>query len=188
MKKKQVYSEEHILKELSTGKKEAFKFIYTNYYDQLCMYAYKLVNDMGVAEEMVQDVIMHLWENRSSVEKINNLNSYLYRTVHNKSLNYIKHTKVQLRYQTEAAYKIKQLETQFRTEDIEQELLNQIETYITELPDPTKAIMRLKYIEGKKYKEISKELKIAERTVGLHISKALEELKAKTFGFIKKNF
>jgi len=179
-----VQTEKNILSLLVEGKQEAYKYLYNNYYTQLCTYAYKILDDNDLAEEFVQEVIFKIWENRESLDGINSLKSYLYRSVHNRILNYFKHENVKKKYVSENEYLLGNHIANARNFEMETEINSKLELLLHELPEKTQQVIKLKYIEGKKHKEIKHELQMAERTIGMHVSKAISFFKEKMDYFL----
>ena len=62
------YSDIDLLKKLHEGNEEAFEFIFFSYYNKLCIYANCLLRSKETAEEIVQDVLIKLWENRHKLD------------------------------------------------------------------------------------------------------------------------
>lgn len=77
---------------LYKGKEEAFNAIYEKYWKQLFVYAYKIFEDQIVCEDIVQEVFVKLWE-RAKSNKIEKLESYLFRAVKFQAMNAIRDLK-----------------------------------------------------------------------------------------------
>ena len=56
--------EKHIIERLKLGDEKAFKYIYDCHYVLLCRFAYQLLDDSSLSEEVVDDAIFYLWEHR----------------------------------------------------------------------------------------------------------------------------
>src|SRR4051812_6305533 len=66
-------------------------------------YAYTIVKDEDEAEEVVQQVFYKLWEKKETLQALQSVKAYLYRSVYNESINYIRHQKVKAAHQVHAA-------------------------------------------------------------------------------------
>ena len=84
---------ERISLELIAGDEQAFDTVYKQYYRGLCAFASQYVT-VPESEEIVQDVMMWLWENRKSLVADMSLKSLLFTIVRNKCLNTISHIQV----------------------------------------------------------------------------------------------
>lgn len=77
----------HIIDKLKQGDEKAFQYIYDCHYVLLCRFAYQLLNDSSLAEEIVDDTIFYLWEHRADIEITHSIRAYLMRAVRNRCLN-----------------------------------------------------------------------------------------------------
>lgn len=155
-----------------------FKSIYDQYYSKLCSFAHLFVNNNEEAEEIVQNSIFKLWKQRSNFETIENIESYLFRSVKNQCLNEINHKKIEEKYKSTAwvelkTIELKSLETDDKQEEREKQLKNAIET----LPDRCKEILTLSKFEGLKNKEIAQKLDISIKAVEANITRAFSLLR-----------
>jgi RNA polymerase sigma-70 factor (ECF subfamily) len=57
-----------IWQQIQQGDEKAFEFVFRSYYSMLCSYAYDIISDYDQAREIVQDVFVRIWENRSLIE------------------------------------------------------------------------------------------------------------------------
>ena len=155
----------------------AFENFFKSYYADLCNYAFGFLKEKTDAEEVVQDVFFTIWENRQKITIESSLKSYCYKSVRNKCLNIIKHIEIRETHKVHNEREI--LNTQNHTPmDYEQEELQQrINTAIEALPEIRQKVFKLSRYEGLKYKEIAEKLNISVKTVEVHMSKALSQLR-----------
>jgi len=164
-------------KKIKDGNIWAFETLFRSYYEPLCRYAYQWVENRETAEEIVQDLFYILWKERQTLQVFTSVNGYLYRSVKNKSLQYVEKRKVRDAYQKMCAENTI-LETPTPLEELEyKELEQHIEETLRRLPERRQKIFRMSRMEGKKYHEIAQELQISVKTVEVEISKALQELR-----------
>jgi RNA polymerase sigma-70 factor (ECF subfamily) len=168
-----------IFKKIKDGNIRAFETLFRAYYEPLCRYAYRFVENMETAEEIVQDMFYVLWKERETLQIITSVNGYLYRSVKNKSLQQVEKLKVRENYRNRYAEN-PDTETFTPQEELEyKELEQQIAETLYRLPERRQKIFRMNRMEGKKYLEIAQELHISVKTVEAEISKALRELRDK---------
>lgn len=150
----------------------AFESVFRKYYPGLCLYAKKIVQDMEIAEEIIQDVFLTLWEKRLNPGIHTSLKSYLFRAVHNHALNIIKHQQVEKKYQSYYSNIYKEII--FKKGEIIPEpfVKEKIDESIKQLPTQCRRIFILSRIDGLKHKEIAEELGISPKTVEVQIRKA----------------
>ena len=78
------FLDEHQLKEsLKSGNHKALAFLMNTYHQRLCTYAYSLSMDYELSKDIVQSVMVKIWENRNRVDKVYSIKSFLYRSVYN---------------------------------------------------------------------------------------------------------
>ena len=84
-----------MIRGLRSGRESAYDRLFKDYYRPLSVFAVKYVSDIELAREIVQNLFVHLFENRSSLVITTSLESYLYQSVMNRCLNQIKQRKTQ---------------------------------------------------------------------------------------------
>ena len=168
---------------MKKGDTYAFEFLFRMYYPRLCSFSKKFLFDESLADDIVQNIFIKLWENRTSFE-CNSFESYIFKAVRNSCLNHLKHQKIVSNYKV-----VVQKET--RGEDlyyldfmegrsilhIREELYNEITHIIEKLPPQCKNVFKLSRLSGMKNREIAEELNISIKVVEKHISKALKRLR-----------
>ena len=69
---------------------ESLEYLFDNYYRKLCLYALSIVNSFNVAEDIVQETFIKLWDNKERINNSYSIKSYMYAAVRNNSIQYIK--------------------------------------------------------------------------------------------------
>lgn len=169
--------DKRLIKGLKNGNKEIFEEIYRLHYIPLCNYCAFYVGRMEDAEEIVQNLFLHLWVKRSEIHIRVSLQSYLHRAVKNESLNFLNHQKMKQKY---VAQKIKLNGNPFPSvqhtlEKEELEIL--IRQSILKLPENRRKIFEMSRFEGLKYSEIAKKLSVSVKTVETQMSRSLKILR-----------
>lgn len=168
-----------VIEQLHKGDKNAFEWLFKKKYYNLCFYATKLMGNNILSEEIVQDTFVEIWEKKLQIRFTSSVNAYLYTTVHNKCINYLKHQKVI------SAYKKYIIETKenFNISDIPDSIYNdknivlEIENAIKNLPEKCREIFNLSRFDNKKYREIAVLLQISPKTVENQMGIALDKLR-----------
>ncbi len=145
---------------------------FKSHFKRLHIYAITIVKDSEVAEEMVQNVFYKLWERNLEVLKDSSINSYLYRAVHNESLNYLKHQQVKQAYQTYAMKQGEEIVPETHSVTYK-ELVAKLESTMNELPEQCRTVFQMSRFEGLKYREIADKLNVSVKTIEKHMGKAL---------------
>lgn len=158
------------------GEISAFTTFYTQFFQKLILESEKHVKDVFVAEEIVQDVFLKIWENPENLTEVRLLKPYLYRSVINASINHINRQKniEQHHLKIAAAY----TDQEMLNLDEENELVVLLHQEINKLPPQCQKVFKMNRFEHLKYKEIAEKLMISERTVENHIATALKLLRA----------
>lgn len=160
---------------IEEGQVQAFTRFYTLFFQKLLLESDKYVKDISVAEELVQDVFLKVWENPESLEEIKSVKSYLYKSVINSSINYVNRQRnIEQHHQKIAADFTEEYLMEL---DEENELVVLLRIEIEKLPPQCKKVFKLNRFERLKYKEIADLLDISERTVENHICNALKALR-----------
>ncbi len=165
----------NIFKKIKKGNEEAIDYIFNTYYTSLCIFANKYVENIDVAEDIVQELFIKIWEKREQLNINTSLKSYLFQSVNNSCLNHLKHLKIRDNYKKQINY----CKTDEFNNDIlvEEELNLRIYNSIESLPKKCKIIFKLSRFKGLKHKEIAENLSISIKTVKVQIGKALKILR-----------
>ena len=178
------FQDEQIALLLSKKDEAAFEQVFKMHYKNLHAYAFTMLKDEDEAEEMVQQVFFKLWERSEHLSFSGSIAAYLYRAVHNESLNFIKHQKVKAGHQLHVAYSMKNKSEQAQSKMIRKELENKFREALNELPEQCRTVFQLSRFEDMKYKEIADKLDISVKTVENHMGKALKLLRTKLVDFL----
>lgn len=178
------FQDEQIALRLSKRDEAAFEQVFKTHYKNLHAYAFTMLKDEDEAEEMVQQVFFKLWERSEHLSFSGSIAAYLYRAVHNESLNFIKHQKVKAGHQLHVAYSMKNKSEQAHPKMIRKELENKFREALNELPEQCRTVFQLSRFEDMKYKEIADKLDISVKTVENHMGKALKLLRTKLVDFL----
>lgn len=155
----------------------AYKELFLHCYPPLLKFAVSFVKVAEIAEEVVSDVFISLWERRRQLEEVNNLQVYLYVSVKNTALKYLFKQKKQVSItiddlSVEMASPHQNPEQQLLTT----EMMERITAAIEGLPPRCKVIFKLIREDGLKYKEIAEILNISVKTIDNQLAVALAKI------------
>ncbi|WEK37067.1 MAG: RNA polymerase sigma-70 factor [Candidatus Pseudobacter hemicellulosilyticus] len=155
----------------------AYKDLFFHFYKPLQQFAFSFVRSHEMAEEIVSDVFIRIWERRQQIEEIENLKVYLYVSTRNTSLKYL------LKQQKQVAVTIDELqvelEGQYNNPEqllITAEMMARVQAAIDELPPRCKIVYKLIREDGLKYKEVSEILNISVKTIDNQLAIALRKI------------
>lgn len=177
-------NETDILKKIKVGDLDVFHYLYTEYYAPLCICAKSYTRSSEIAEEIVQEVFLRLWEQRDKLNITESIRAYLYISVRNHSINHLKHIKVVKKFNGQFSgmiadaefYNSISLETG-ESMVIADELNDCVDNAINSLPAQCRKIFVLSRKYGLKHQDIANILNITIHCVHKQISIALEKLK-----------
>lgn len=158
----------------------AFRLLYKSYYKGLVCYAMRLIELSEPAEDIVQELFSNIWAKKMVFQSLMSFKVYLYNSVRNASLDYLKHKNI------EGSYLQKMLDAHpvYRTgeEDEEgffsEEVYRQLFETIDALPERCREVF-LMYMEGKKNEEVATALHVSIETVKTQKKRAMSILRKK---------
>ena len=163
---------------LQTSNFDTFKVIFEKYQSDIFNFLNYKTGNIQVAEDILQETFIKLWENRENIKEDLSLKSYLYTIANNMALNYFRHKKIVVKYQVEL--QLAEQEHYHASPDRileKKELQDQLMQSIGQLPEKTKIVFMLSRFNRLKYNEIAERLEISIKTVESHIGKALKILR-----------
>jgi RNA polymerase sigma-70 factor (family 1) len=179
----QLLADDMLLKLLRASDEEAYRQIYLRYWKPSYITAYKKVHVKEVAEELVQNIFLGIWEKRDS-SNIEQLSAYLNTAVKYQVLNYIKSCIIKERHAFSTKGQTNNLSEEGDSMLIIHELSEAINDAINHLPEKSRLIFRLSRFENKSINEIAQTLCISEKVVEYHITKSLRFLRLQLKEFI----
>lgn len=177
-----------LLGKLKNDDQSAFTVIFTKYYSDLVRFSFGFTRNSDSSEEIVQEVFLKLWENRSSLDIHTSLKSFLLKNVQNRSIDSLRHTGIMNKY---AAVVLEHpILSQNYTEDYV--LFSELETSFNHametIPAQYAEVFRMSRIETLPYTEIADKLGVSVRTVEVRISRALCLLRAELKDYLLIGF
>jgi RNA polymerase sigma-70 factor (ECF subfamily) len=135
------------------------------------------LKDEDASEEVVQDLFIFLWENRTNIDIKSSLRAFLYTSVKNRSLNYIRNHKTRVLHEDSFARDQSQQISQIIDFCEREELQKVVEDCLADLPKQCREIFELSRNENLTYNEIAQKLSISPKTVENQIGIALKKLR-----------
>lgn len=171
-----------ILNELRNGNSRAFDYVFNEYHALLTRFAFSFVKDQDQADNLVQEVLIKLWEKRESLTNIDNLGAYLMTMVRNQSIDLIRKEK--------ASYKIFQnlhpeesgntTEEQISKNEFEEKLLQSL----LKLPERCRMAFEMSRFDGISNKDIAQKMEITVKGVEALIGRSLKLLRTELEEFL----
>mgnify|MGYP003665653149 FL=1 len=167
-----------LIEDLKKGNENAYVYLVEHYHNRLCVYANSLIRDDLMAEDIVQNVFVQVWEKRHKLKHDFSLENYLYKSVHNKFIDQYRKGKAVMALERKYI-EASELAVDEKDEIQEQKILGILFDAIHELPPKCKQIFLLSKKEGLTNMEISEYLNVSKKTVEGQITKAFGILREK---------
>jgi len=176
-------SEFELIERIRIGDEHAFRDMFKTYYPLLVNFARRYVCNISIAEDIVEDVFLKIWQNRQKWNPTISVKAYLFQTIRNRALNYLKRSKMEQQIASDLETSSIAIKT---PEDIldEKEMLAEIQLAIEALPKRARSIFTMHRYDQLKYAEIAETLNISVGTVETHMVRALKFLRKRLAHFL----
>ncbi|MGO4294346.1 RNA polymerase sigma-70 factor [Chitinophaga sp. RAB17] len=172
----QLNSEPDLLFRVSQGDEAAFAQLFNTYQNRLGAFVMQLTGSRPMAEEIVQEIFIRIWEKREKLSQVEHFHSYLYAVARNYSLSFLK--KLGRELARKQAWELSVVETQDQEEDTTIKNYRRIiDEAISELPSQRQKVYLLSRDEGLRQAEIAERMAISLETVKKHMVLALRSIR-----------
>lgn len=156
-----------VLLRISKDDMDAYEYLYNSFYSRLYSFALSIIQSRQLAEEIVSDVFIKIWQARNSITNITNINVYLYTSVRNRCFDYAnKERRLTLPVFQPEDWDNITIELKSPLDYcISSDLIQKINAAVNELPPQCKMIFKLVKEEGLSYKQVAEILQISPLTV-----------------------
>lgn len=172
------------IKKLKAGDRNTFNQLCKEKYPSLVAYARIFIPEEW-AQDVVQDVLFSVWQNRTNLDESKSIQNYLLRSVYNRCLNYIKRGNYSKDFREWNKLRIANIAIEAIEIDknpvikrlFDQDLRESLNKAISALPTKTREVFCMSYIDEYSNKDIAEKLNLSVRTVESHIYMALKQLR-----------
>lgn len=162
---------------IAQGNQRKFRQLIELSSDELLHFAMGFLRNREIAEEIVSDVYVKIWNNRKGIVTIKNLKSYLFISVKNGCLSHLRKMKNEKIVFLDEYNDFQFIPVQsLYEENLDEEILQQIYKAIESLPAKCKLAFTLAKINGLKHKEIAEVMDVSEKTVNNHLVSAVKKI------------
>lgn len=166
-----------LLGKLQGGDAEAFITLYNQYSPSLYTYILHFINTPALAEDVLQDVFIKIWEIRERIKPELSFSGYLYRITRNHVFKLLKKItadeSLRLRVMQDLYQQTTDADTLLQWKQYE----TLLHTAIDRLPPQRQKVFRLCREELKSYEEVARELGISRNTVKEHMMLAMKSIR-----------
>ena len=173
--------------QIEKSNQKAFEDLYRLFFPRLYNFCMLYVHKKEAAEEIVNDIMVKIWQKRETIYHVENLETYLFVSVRNLSLNYLQkfsHLHMALEPETGLA---KIIDLNNPEKELEwKEISFRLNMVIEQMPEQQRTVFKLIKEEGFKYKQVAEILGLSPRTVETQLFRAIKKLSGVVNEFIEK--
>ena len=156
----------------------AYKKLFFHFYTSLHGFSFSIVKDFEMAEEIVSDTMMKLWDMGNKLATIEKLDAYLFTSIKNACFTFLSKRKLETSENDELSINnISDFENP-ETLLLVSEMEKKINSCVNELPPQCVMVFKLIKEEGFSYKKVSGILEISQNTIETHMRIALKRIRA----------
>ncbi|RDC58586.1 HTH domain-containing protein [Pedobacter chinensis] len=162
---------------VKSDKNKAFQLVFDAYWETLYKQACKKIYSDDIAQDLVQDVFISLWDKIELLDAEKSVLAYLYAILRNKILKLYEKDEVRLRYAINVT--AKEISSDIHSQNIllEKELKRIIDLEIERMPPRMREIYILKKEDDLSIKEIADDLSLSEQTIKNQLQSAYSRLR-----------
>ncbi len=168
----------NVLLQVSNDDQHAFCKLFETYSGKVHGFALKLTHSSTLAEEIVQDIFLKIWTNRTSLTSIDFFPAYLHTITRNHCFNVLKRLALEETTKAKIATTLKHESYETEETIIFEECQQLLDNAIEQLPPRQRLVYSLCHQEGLKYDEVAQRLNISRLTVKTQMQLALRTIKA----------
>jgi RNA polymerase sigma-70 factor (ECF subfamily) len=176
MPEQYIYDEKNVLERLSQGSELAFAKLYETYSARLFGNLLKMTKSETVAQEILQEVFITIWDNRQSIDPEKSFRSYLFKIAENKVYDFLRKAVRDKKLHTQILATTTIQYTHIEEKLLAKENISMVQSAIKALSPQRQQVFRLCKMEGKSYEEVSTLLGISTSTISDHIVKATRSI------------
>ena len=165
-----------LIEKIVRGDSASFQRLFSLYCQPLINFAQRYIKDIHIAENIVQDVFVQIWQNRIQLDPSFNIKIYLYTAVKNRAYKHFRSLDVQRRARENLNLEWPAVKTP-EDEMYQKEIKTAINRAIEKLPEKTRTVFSMNRFDDLTYKEIARILNISIKTVETHMGRALKHLR-----------
>lgn len=171
-----ISNEKEILSRLQEGEEEAFALLFETYKDKLYTFLFSVTKSEARAKDLVQDVFLKIWNQRSSAAEIDNFNAYLFSLAQNQAIDQFRKSVREKLFENEELPEFMHLNDPHQIAE-KKDLRIHLANAIARLSPQQQRIFILHHEFGFPHKEIAEKLNLSVSTTQNHMREALKNLR-----------
>lgn len=177
IKSSNIGSENEIVTQLQKGSLSAFERLFENYSQKLYRFSFSYLKSAPESEDVVQEVFLKIWENRSKIKTETSFQSYLFTIAFNSIRKNFNKKSRQERYRLDLFNSLSNEDYSIEDHRDYEFLVSKLDATIDQMPPRRKEIFLKRKKEGKSVRDIANEMYISPKTVENQITEAMNFLK-----------
>jgi RNA polymerase sigma-70 factor (ECF subfamily) len=162
---------------LQKGDSDAFLELYNQYHPALYHYVLRFVKSPAIAEDVLQDVFLKIWEIRARIDAQLSFKAYLYRICRNCVFKLLKKIAVDENLRVQVMQQFAQSIADADLKVLWQQYEEILHAAVNNLSPQRQRVFRLCREEGKTYEQVANELGISRNTVKEHMVLAMKQIR-----------
>lgn len=160
------------------ARRAAFEALFREHHAPLCGFAYRFVHSREIAEELVQEVFLYLWEHWDRWETGAPVKTYLFTAVRNAAISYLRHQRVVQRSEPEVVVELFSHSGPSPEADARSaELAAALARAVARLPERCRLVFTLSREQGLTYNQVAEVMGISPKTVEMQMGRAFKALR-----------
>ncbi len=151
-----------------------FNIFFEKHYENYCRYAFSIIRDKDEVEDIVQSVMVDVW-NSGKIHETEKPEHYVLRSIKFKCIDYQRKAIVKRKHEAEVIHLNDSVENE--EENNEDYLISLMQEAIEQLPEKTQEVFKMAKQDGKSYKEIAEAMGISPKTVENQMTRAFKHLR-----------
>lgn len=168
--------DQELIDKIKNNDRDSFDILFRKYYRPLVLYIKSLSQDVELAEDLVQDIFLNLWSNRSDLKIKKTVKGYLFWITYTSYIDHYRKTKNRINLFDDIKEKAFRDALPEDNEIMEMKV-EKLKVIIESLPPSCKKVLELNKMSGLKYDEIALSLNISKKTVESHMRTAFEKIR-----------
>lgn len=154
-----------------------FSEIFRQHEHRLYSLALRLTKSDQVAKDIIQEVFLKLWDQRTDIHSIHNMEAWLYRLTENKVIDFLRKVSADSRLKKMIWEQLQQIVDESEQYMAAKEYNSIIQKAIDQLPPQRRLIYQLNKEDGMNYQQIADELNISRHTVKNQLFTAVQSIR-----------
>lgn len=171
--------EQECLRKLQLGDAAAYNNIFIQYYPPLVFFARKMVQHELVAEDIVTEVFLKLWQKHQNFSNLMAMKSFLYVSTRNACINHLEQSRYHAREKENIARLANTSDENILSGITHAEVLRELFYIVKELPKQCRKIIILSFVRGLSSRQIANQLNISVHTVKNHKVRGIQLMRQK---------